>query len=121
MSNDLFGTSRHRTTTSVPSPVMAGLVLLGFMFVVGLYAGVLLFGTREGLPKTTVVCPRRGPRMWRCGRRVPARGGGTVSVADIRWQPRDTSLLSGSASSTGHRSRCWGRRRGFDPARPTRW
>lgn len=55
--NDFLGTSRHRTTTSVPSPVMAGLVLLGFVFVVGLYVGVLLFGSREGLPKTTVVCP----------------------------------------------------------------
>lgn len=60
MTNDLFGTSRHRTTTSVPSPVMAALVLVGFVFVAGLFVGVLLFGSREGLPKTTVVCPAPG-------------------------------------------------------------
>ncbi|NNH75855.1 hypothetical protein HLB23_39405 [Nocardia uniformis] len=60
MTGDVFGTSRHRTTTSVPSPVMAGLVLLGFVFVVGLFAGVLLFGSREALPTTVVVCPAPG-------------------------------------------------------------
>ncbi|MFI6867579.1 hypothetical protein [Nocardia sp. NPDC050406] len=60
MTSDLFGTSQHRTATSVPPHVLAGLVLLGFVFVSGLFVGVLLFGSREGLPKTTIVCPAPG-------------------------------------------------------------
>ncbi|WP_282775907.1 hypothetical protein [Nocardia sp. CC201C] len=77
MTEDLLGTSRHRTMTLVPSPVMAALVLIGFVFVAGLFLGVLLFGSREGLPKTVVVCPAPGTEnvaVWprECPREVVA-------------------------------------------------
>ncbi|WP_433593964.1 hypothetical protein [Nocardia sp. CA-145437] len=53
---------RDHDRAGVPiSPLaLAVLILLGLVFATGLYAGVLLFGAREGLPTTVVTCPAPG-------------------------------------------------------------
>ncbi|MFC9995837.1 hypothetical protein [Nocardia sp. NPDC127526] len=51
---------RNRAAVPMSPQALASLVLMAFVFVVGLYLGVLLFGTRASLPSTVVVCPAPG-------------------------------------------------------------
>ncbi|GAB3207892.1 hypothetical protein [Nocardia tengchongensis] len=57
--NDYLMTG-YRGRPTVSPLGFAILVLLGFVFAAGLYLGVLLFGSREGLPSTVVTCPAPG-------------------------------------------------------------
>ncbi|WP_330179632.1 hypothetical protein OHB26_24695 [Nocardia sp. NBC_01503] len=52
--------ARGRTAVPMSSPMFAALILLAFVFAVGVYLGVLLFGSRSALPSTVVVCPAPG-------------------------------------------------------------
>ncbi|UGT45164.1 hypothetical protein LTV02_17995 [Nocardia yamanashiensis] len=59
--NEYLLTGRNdRVAVPMSSPAVAALVLAAFVFAAGLYFGVLLFGTREALPSTVVVCPAPG-------------------------------------------------------------
>ncbi|QLY29277.1 hypothetical protein H0264_28940 [Nocardia huaxiensis] len=52
-----------RVAMPMSSSAVAVVVLLTVVFAVGLYLGVLLFGTRDALPSTVVVCPAPGTQQ----------------------------------------------------------